>query len=255
LGPIVVEDRVWGVIAASSKSKPAFPADTEARIAEFTELVATAIAKAEAHDELIASRARIVVAADEARRRIQRDLHDGAQQRLVHAVITLKLARRALEDDDENARELVDEALRHAESATEELRELSHGILPSVLARGGLRAGVESLVSRMSLPVETDVCEERFSPGVEATAYFVVSEALTNVAKHAGAESAVVRADADGGMLRVEVRDDGSGGADLEGGGGLVGLHDRMAALQGRLEIESPPGRGTRIVATLPLSD
>jgi signal transduction histidine kinase len=254
--PIVVEDRVWGVIAASSKSKPVFPADTEARIAEFTELVATAIAKAEAHDELIASRARIVVAADEARRRIQRDLHDGAQQRLVHAVITLKLARRALEDDDENARELVDEALRHAEGATEELRELSHGILPSVLARGGLLAGVESLVSRMSLPVQTDVCGERFSPAVEATAYFVVSEALTNVAKHAGAESAAVSADADGGMLRIEVRDDGAGGAQLEGGGsGLVGLHDRVAALEGHLEIESPPGRGTRIVATLPLSD
>ncbi len=251
--PIVVEGRLWGVIAASSKGEAAFPADTESKIGEFTELVATAIANADSRNELIASRARIVAAADEARRRIQRDLHDGAQQRLVHAVITLKLARRAFQDGDQEAGELLGEALDHTESATSELRELSHGILPSVLARGGLRAGVESLLSRISLPVQIEVCRERFPPGIEATAYFVVSEALTNAVKHSGAERAEVKATDEGGLLRVEVRDDGAGGAKPDGGTGLVGLHDRVAALDGRLQVESPRGGGTRVVATLPV--
>jgi signal transduction histidine kinase len=249
--PIVVEGRVWGVIAASSKGEAAFAMDTEARIGEFTELVATAIANAEARDELIASRARIVAAADEARRRIQRDLHDGAQQRLVHTIVTLKLAQRALENDDQDARDVVAEALGHAETATEELRELSHGILPSVLDRGGLRAGVESLVSRISVPVQIQIDDERFPAGTEATAYFVVSESLTNVVKHSGADRAVVTARSDGAVLRIEIRDDGTGGAELRAGSGLAGLHDRVAAADGTMEIESPLGEGTRIVAML----
>jgi signal transduction histidine kinase len=251
--PIVVEGRVWGVIAASSKGEAAFAMDTEARIGEFTELVATAIANAEARDELIASRARIVAAADEARRRIQRDLHDGAQQRLVHTIVTLKLAQRALENDDQDARDVVAEALGHAETATEELRELSHGILPAVLDRGGLRAGVESLVSRMSVAVEIEIEDDRFPVGTEATAYFVVSESLTNVVKHSGADRAVVTARSDGAVLRIEIRDDGTGGAELRAGSGLAGLHDRVAAADGTMEIESPLGEGTRIVAMLRL--
>ena len=251
--PITVEGRLWGVIAAGSKRERAFPPQTESQIGEFTELVATAIANAVNRDELIASRARLVAAADEARRRIRRDLHDGAQQRLVHAVITLKLARRALESDDPKTPELLEEGLENAEGATAALRELSHGILPSVLTRGGLRAGVESLVARISLPVEIDIEAERFPPGVEATAYFVVSEALTNVVKHAGAARAEVLAEASGGELRVEIRDDGRGGAAPDGGSGLVGLRDRVAAQGGSLRIDSPPGAGTRIVMTLPL--
>jgi signal transduction histidine kinase len=251
--PIVVEGGLWGVVAASSKSEAAFPADTESQIGEFTELVATAIANAESRDELIASRARVVAAADEARRRIRRDLHDGAQQRLVHAVITLKMASRALQVDDPKAPELLDEALGHTESATSDLRELSHGILPSVLTRGGLRAGLESLVSRMTLSVTLEVSGERFSAEIEATAYFVVSEALANVVKHSGAERAEVRVDSGGGALRVEVRDDGAGGARVEGHTGLVGLGDRVAALGGTLEVESPRDGGTRVVATLPV--
>jgi signal transduction histidine kinase len=253
--PVVVEGRLWGVIAASSRQEEAFPAETESQIAEFTELVATAIANAESRDELIASRARIVAAADEARRRIRRDLHDGAQQRLVHALITFKLARRSLEEGDPKASELLDEGLEHAESAASALRELSHGILPSVLTRGGLRAGVESLVSRMSLPVSIDVEGQRLPAGIEATAYFVVSEALTNVVKHAGAARAEVSAKANEGVLRVEIRDDGEGGATPDGGTGLVGLRDRVSALEGSLRVESPPGGGTRVVATLPLPD
>jgi signal transduction histidine kinase len=199
------------------------------------------------------SRARIVAAADEARRRIRRDLHDGAQQRLVHAVITLKLARRSVEEGDPKAGELLDEGLEHTESATSALRELSHGILPSVLTRGGLQAGVESLVARMSLPVSIDVERQRFPPGIEATAYFVISEALTNVVKHSGAKRAEVSARPSEGLLRVEIRDDGEGGAAPGGGSGLVGLQDRVSALEGSLRIESPPGGGTRVVMTLPL--
>ncbi len=249
--PVLVEGRLWGVIAAFSKREGAFPAETESQIGEFTALVATAIANADSRNELIASRARIVAAADEARRRIRRDLHDGGQQRLVHALITLKLARRSLAGGDPDAEVLIDEAVEHTEAAVEALRELSHGILPSILTRGGLRAGVQAVVARMPLPVDVDVTAERFPPGVEATAYFVVSEALTNTVKHSGATRARVVAEASGGVLRVEISDDGRGGAAPDGGSGLVGLRDRVAALDGYLEIESPPGGGTRILMRL----
>jgi GAF domain-containing protein len=251
--PIIVEGRLWGVIAAGSTREQTLPADTEARLGSFTELVATAIANAESHAALAASRARIVAAADESRRRIERDLHDGAQQRLVHAVIVLKLALQALSNGNTNATELVAEALRHAEQANSELRELAHGILPAVLARGGLRAGVEGLVSRVSLPVSVDVSVERLAAGLEATAYFVVSEALTNVVKHARASCAEVSARLDRGTLRVEICDDGVGGARGGDGTGLGGLADRVSALDGRLEVASPPGGGTRLCAVLPL--
>jgi signal transduction histidine kinase len=251
--PVLVEGRLWGVIAASSKREGAFPPETESQIGEFTDLVATAVANADSREELIASRARIVAAADEARRRIRRDLHDGGQQRLVHALITLKLARRSLEDSGAKTEELIDEALEHTEGAVAALRELSHGILPGVLTRGGLRAGVGAVVARMPLPVDVDIDDDRFPPGVEATAYFVVSEALTNVVKHSGAERAEVIARAGAGELRVEIRDDGVGGARPGAGTGLVGLRDRVDALAGTLAIESPPGGGTRIVLTLPL--
>ncbi len=252
--PVLVEGRLWGVIAASSKGEGAFPPETDSQIGQFTDLVATAVANAQARDELVASRARIVAAADEARRRIRRDLHDGGQQRLVHALITLKLARRSLDSSGSNTEALIDEALEHTEGAVAALRELSHGILPSILTRGGLRAGVEAVVSRMPLPVDVDIDDERFPPGVEATAYFVVSEALTNVVKHSGATRVEVIGRADAGALRVEIRDDGAGGATPGGGSGLAGLRDRVDALAGTLEIVSPPGGGTRIVLTLPLS-
>jgi signal transduction histidine kinase len=198
------------------------------------------------------SRARVLAAADEERRRVVRDLHDGAQQRLVHTVITLKLARRELAGGAA-ADALVAEALGHAEQATRELRELAHGILPATLTRGGLRAGVDSLVSRTPLPVALEVSDERVDPTVEATAYFVVSEALTNAVKHAAARQAAVRAWVDGGALQVEVSDDGVGGAHVNGSSGLLGLQDRVAALDGRLSVDSAPGAGTVIRAILPL--
>jgi signal transduction histidine kinase len=202
------------------------------------------------------ARVRVLAAADEERRRVVRDLHDGAQQRLVHAVITLKLALRALKEGDaEDAEPLVSEALGHAEQATVEVRELAHGILPSVLASGGLRAGIESLVSRVSLPVEVSVPAARYSPSIEATAYFIVAEALTNVIKHAGATRAEVRVLDDRRVLRIEVSDDGAGGARMDVGSGLVGLEDRVSTLGGDLRIESPPGGGTLLAAALPLSE
>jgi signal transduction histidine kinase len=253
--PINVEGQVWGVVIAGSTLGRALPFETEARLGSFTELVATAIANAESRASLAASRARIVAAGDESRRRIERDLHDGAQQRLVHAVILLKLALRELSSADAEAGDLVAEALRHAEQANSELRELAHGILPAVLTRGGLRAGVEALVSRVSLPVSVDVTVERLPPGVEATAYFVVSEALTNVVKHARAAGVGVTARLERGELRVEVRDDGVGGARSDPSTGLGGLEDRVSALDGRLVLDSPPGAGTRVSARLPVPD
>jgi signal transduction histidine kinase len=241
------------VIAASSTREAPFPANTEARIADFTELVAAAVSNAEAQAGLVASRARLVVAADEARRHVVRDLHDGAQQRLVHAIITLKLARQAYgSGDEEGAQTLVGEALDETEEANTELRELAHGLLPSVLSRGGLAAGVDALVTRVHIPVSVDMPKERFPPDIEATAYFVAAEALTNVAKHSGAHGVNVSAWVDDGELHLDVRDDGVGGARTDGSG-LVGLQDRVAAMGGRLRIESAPGDGTRVAATLPL--
>ncbi len=252
--PIVVGDRLWGAIVAAWKEASPSP-DTEERTTQFTDLVATAIANAQSRAELSASRARIVATADETRRRIERDLHDGAQQRLVHTVITLKLARRALGDAGGPAAELVEEALEHAERATAELRDLAHGILPAALSRGGLSAGIETLVSRVRLPVSVDVTEERLPPALEAAAYFVVAEALLNTVKHAQATRAHVTASLEDGVLRVEVRDDGLGGARADAGSGLLGLRDRVAAMNGRLRVESPLGGGTVVDVTLPVRD
>ena len=206
-------------------------------------------ADAELRDELAA---RIVAAADDERRRVVRDLHDGAQQRLVHTVLTLKLAHKALHDDQDAAPALVTEALDNAERAMAELRQLAHGILPCVLTSGGLRAAVDALASRMPFPVKNSVSVGRLGSAVEATAYFVVAEALTNVAKHARAGHAEVIARLDDGTLAVHVRDDGIGGA-RPGGNGLLGLADRLAAVGGQLRVESPTEGGTLIAADIPI--
>ena len=240
--PIIVDGRLWGTMTAYWTDRVAAP-DMEARLEQFTELVATAIANAEARAALTASRARVVATADETRRRIERDLHDGAQQRMVHTVVALKLARRALAAGDTAASsERVDEALEHAERANAALRELVHGILPAALSRGGLAPGIDTLVARAPIDVRVHVTRERFPPGLEATAYFIVAEALTNVLKHAHATHVRVEAAVEDGALRVEVGDDGAGGARLDGSSGLLGLYDRTAAAGGELEIDSPPG-------------
>ncbi|HTE62744.1 MAG TPA: PAS domain S-box protein [Solirubrobacteraceae bacterium] len=249
--PIMVEGSLWGSIATGTE-RAQFPADAEQRMTEFTELAGTAIANTESRAELTASRARLVAASDETRRQIERDLHDGAQQRLTHTVITLKLARRALATRDEEAPALVAEALDHAEQATVELRELVHGILPPVLTHGGLHAAVQALATRMLVPVEIGVAVGRLPPAVEATAYFVVAEALTNVAKHSGARHATVAARVEDSRLELQVRDDGVGGA-RPNGSGFVGLADRLAVLDGRLRVESPADGGTLVAADIPL--
>ena len=251
--PIVVDGRLWGVTIAHWGGEKTPPADSEQRMAHFAELLDTAIANADSRDQLTASRARLVTASDDARRRVVRDLHDGAQQRLVHAIVTLKLAQNALRQNDRGAVPLIDEALEQAEQGNAELRELAHGILPTTLTRGGLRAGVGAFVARLDLPVEVDLVVDRFPAEIEASAYFVVAESLTNVVKHSQAARAEVRVYVKDDLLHVQIRDDGIGGAD-PGGHGLVGMQDRVTALGGRLEIESPAGGGTLLAATLPLS-
>ena len=252
--PIVVEGHLWGAMVASSHLEP-LAEDIEQRMADFTQLVGVVIANAESRAELIASRARVVAAAAAARRRIQRDLHDGAQQRMMNTVIVLKLARDALGDTHGPAAQLVEEALAHAEAANGELRELAHGILPSVLSQGGLRAGIAALASRVPWPVSLHVTPERFPAALEAGAYFIIAEALTNAVKHARASGARVTAVIDRGSLRLEVVDDGIGGATTSGGSGLLGLSDRAAALSGQLRVTSPPGHGTVIAALLPIPE
>ncbi|HEX8101598.1 MAG TPA: GAF domain-containing protein, partial [Solirubrobacteraceae bacterium] len=251
--PIMAEGRVWGMLSTTGPGG-VLPAGTEDRLAQFAVLVGTAIANAESRAELTASRARVVAAADESRRRLQRDVHDGAQQRLVQTIINLKLARQALEEHPWHGAHLIEESLLHAERASAELGDLVRGILPASLTRGGLRAGVESLCADLLLPVDVDVTAPRLPAATETTAYFVIAEALANVVKHARADSARVVAELEGAVLRVEVRDDGVGGAGPGRGSGLTGLFDRVAAQEGALVIESEPGRGTTLRATLPVA-
>jgi signal transduction histidine kinase len=251
--PIVLDGRPWGVIVASWGGEKAPPADTEERMAKFAQLLEAAIANADGREQLMASRARLLTAGDEARRRVVRDLHDGAQQRLVHSIINLKLAAQTLCGSDDKVARLVREALTHAELGNEALRELAHGILPTSLTNGGLRAGLDAVAARLEVPVRLDVPPERFAAELEASAYFVVAEALTNVVKHAHAKHAEVSAFVEDGMLHVHVCDDGIGGAD-PGGHGLVGIADRVTALGGRLAVQDATGGGTLVAASLPLS-
>jgi signal transduction histidine kinase len=251
--PVMVEGGIWGVLAAVWSDRPPPPEDTAQRMASFAELLDTAIANADTRDQLTESRARVLLAADEARRRIAGDLHDGAQQRLVQTVVTLKLLDRALRDGTGDAAGLVAEALRSAEDAMSDLRDLARGILPTVLTSGGLRSAVEALVARLEVTVDVDVPRERLAPEIEASAYFVIAEALTNVVKHAHAEQASVRAAVEGDALAIAIRDDGVGGADPHGHG-LLGLADRVDALGGTLRIDSAEHGGTVVCARLPLS-
>jgi signal transduction histidine kinase len=251
--PIAVEGRLWGVLMARSPGPP-LPAGTEERLTRFCELVSAAIANAESRAQLTASRARVVAGADEARRRLARDVHDGAQQRLVHALLTGKQARDALAKPAGRAAELLEESLRHSESAYDELRRLAHGILPAALEQGGLEAAVEALVADVALPVDCEVLAGRLPEAVETTAYFVIAEALTNVVKHAGAGRARVKVTPAGDGLALEVSDDGRGGARPGHGSGLIGLADRVGAAGGTIVVTSAPDAGTTVAATLPLT-
>jgi signal transduction histidine kinase len=249
--PVTVDGATWGALLCATRRGRVPPADTEDRVAEFTGLAATAISDVEARQALASSRARLVEASDAVRRRIVRDLHDGAQQRLVHTVMMLKLACRA-SAQGEDAAPMVDTALEHAQQATRELRDLVYGILPTALTRGGLRAAVDELAAPLPFPVHRSVVSGRLPASVESTAYFVVAEALTNAVKHAAASAVEVRAVVEGGELVVEISDDGIGGARPDGAG-LVGLSDRVWAQGGRLVVHSAPNAGTRLRATVPL--
>jgi signal transduction histidine kinase len=252
--PIVVSGRRWGVIEAAWEHGGLARADTGARMEQFTELVATAVANAESSAALTASRRRIVTTADETRRRIERDLHDGAQQRLVHAIIALKLARGKLSGDGGPTAELLDESLQNAQRAIEDIRELAQGIHPAVLTDRGLGPALDAIAARCPVPVDLDVrLDGRLPEPIEVAIYYVVSEALTNVAKHAHASTAEVCLDRRDGGLLLTVSDDGVGGADPAAGSGLVGLRDRVEATGGTLTVESASGQGTRLTVALPL--
>jgi signal transduction histidine kinase len=252
--PIAVAARLWGAIMVVSDRPYAFPEGTEERIAGFAELVTAALANVDARQQLAASRARLVEAGYEERRRLERDLHDGAQQELVSAAISLKLARQKLSRAPDAAIELVDAALEQLQAGLRDLRELAAGIHPSILSDRGLAAALQALAARSAVPVELGpLPSERLPPAVEATAYFVVAEALTNAAKHARCQRVEIGVRMQDGWAVVEVRDDGVGGADAVRGSGLRGLADRVGALGGDLHVDSPAGRGTVIRARMAL--
>jgi len=251
--PIIVESRLWGVVNASSRRGP-FPSDAADRLADFTELLATAVGNAGSRGELAASRARVVAAADQARRRIERDLHDGTQQRLVPLGLELRLAQSMV---PAGLPELETEVGRVADELTgvvEDLREIARGIHPAILSEGGLGPALRTLARRAAVAVELEVAGIRRLPEpVEVAAYYVVSEALTNATKHADASVVRVAVEERDDGLHLLVCDDGAGGADPARGSGLIGLRDRVEALGGSLEISSPPGEGTLISVQLPL--
>jgi signal transduction histidine kinase len=251
--PISVEGRLWGLVVVLSTPDEPLPADTEARLTGFTELVATAIANAEANAELKASRARIAATADQTRRRIERDLHDGAQQRLVTLALQIRAAQaRVPAQLDELASEL-DHVAAGLSSTLDELREFSRGIHPAILAHGGLAPALKMLVRRSSALVTLDMrLPGRLPEDIEVTAYYVISEALTNAAKHAKASTVHVRVDTASGVLRLDVRDDGVGGADPARGSGLIGLRDRVEASGGTFRLNSRHGKGTHLLIELP---
>ena len=253
--PIVVSGRLWGATSISNGGDlGAFPPGVEVRLEKFTSLVAVALANAEAREQLTASRARIVQAGDAERRRLERNLHDGAQQRLVTLAVRLRIAETRLGEDPAAAAELIAEACDELALGLEELRELARGIHPAVLTDHGLTAAVEALAGRATLPVEVNgLPSERLPEPIEVAAFYVISESLANVAKYAAADRARVDLARDDGLLVVEVSDDGVGGADADAGSGLRGLADRVEALGGRLRVSSERGRGTTVRAELPL--
>jgi len=232
------------------------PDDTETRLGSFTELVSTAIANAEAQAALTKSRARVIVTADETRRRFGRDLHDGAQRRFVNVSLRLHMAQAAVPPDLPEVAAELDHAAADLTRGLEELRDFARGIHPAILVRGGLRPALRALAGDSPVPVDLDVQPNgRLPERVEVAAYYIVSEALTNAAKHGHASHVIIRVEDSSERLRVGIRDDGVGGAQFGRGSGLVGLKDRVEALGGVITLESEPGAGTSLSIELPLTD
>ena len=251
--PIFVAGIPWGAVAIASTET--LPTESEGRLMAFSELVSLAVASAQAREDLQSSRARIVKAGDEQRRKLERNLHDGAQQRLVSLALTLRLARAKLESAPDSLEPILAGAAEELNLALEELRELARGLHPAALTEQGLAPAVRTLGERLPIEVKVEDLDERLPDHLEATAYYICSEALTNVAKHAGASSAHVTFERASDALRFEIRDDGRGGADPRAGSGILGLRDRAEAVGGTLFVISPPGKGTLVTATLPLTD
>ncbi|WP_405849319.1 PAS domain S-box protein [Streptomyces sp. NBC_01518] len=253
--PIVVDDRLWGAVVAAAAGSEPLPPGTESRLADFTELVATALANADSRDQLTASRARVVAAGDASRRRIERDLHDGVQQRLVSLQLDLRMAQSMLDEQPEELAEQLDHIAKGLDDAFGDLLQVARGIHPAILSKGGLGPALRALTRRSAVPVELDL---RLPPGrlpeqIEVAVYYVTSECLTNAVKHARASFVAVSARVEDDVLEVTIADDGVGGADLGRGSGLIGLVDRVEAIGGKLHVGSPPGEGTTLVVRLPL--
>ena len=251
--PIIVESNLWGAIVAGSVGGRQLPAETEGRLADFTELIAAAIANTEGRAELIASRARIAAAADETRRQIERDLHDGTQQQLVSLILEVRAAQASAPERGELQAQLARVA-RSLDNVLDELREISRGIHPALLSKAGLNSALRALGRRAAIPVELNLrFDQRLPVPIEVAAYYVVSEALTNAVKHAKANVVSIELEMRRGVLTLEIRDDGVGGADPSLGSGLLGLSDRLDALGGRLTISSVPHQGTSLKVEIPV--
>jgi signal transduction histidine kinase len=252
--PIIVDGGVWGMAALGSSRPEPMPPDTEARMSDFADLVGTAITNAATRAELIASRARIVAAADEGRRRLERDLHDGAQQRLVALGLQTRLAEAAVPPEMQALKQQLCDIVSALTGVSVDLQDISRGIHPAILSKGGLPTALKTLARRSAIPVTLDLTiDQRLQDSVEVGAYYVVSEALTNAAKHSRATQVAVSGQTNDHTLSLSIHDDGIGGADMGNGSGLVGLADRVEALGGRMRIKSPVGRGTSLEVTIPL--
>ncbi len=252
--PIIVDGGVWGMAALGSLRPEPMPPDTEARMSDFADLVGTAITNAATRAELIASRARIVAAADEGRRRLERDLHDGAQQRLVALGLQTRLAEAAVPPEMHALKQQLCDIVSALTGVSADLQEISRGIHPAILSKGGLSPALKTLARRSAIPVTLDLTiDQRLQDSVEVGAYYVVSEALTNAAKHSRATQVAVSGQTNDHTLSLSIHDDGIGGADMGNGSGLLGLADRVEALGGRMRIKSPAGRGTSLEVTIPL--
>jgi signal transduction histidine kinase len=253
--PILVEGKLWGALMAATRGVEPWAQNAETRLAAFTELVATAIANAESRSELAASRRRIVATSDETRRRIERDLHDGTQQRLVSLGLAVRAAEANLPPDQDDLRDELSRVGTGLANAVDDLQEISRGIHPAIVSKGGLAPALEGLAGRSPIPVNLELeADARLPEPIEVAAYYVASEALANAAKHAQASQIEVSLASRNGSLILSIRDDGVGGADPGRGSGLVGLQDRVEALGGTIKVDSSAGQGTCVVVTLPIA-